>query len=1203
MADEKNPANTPKSEHRRTAGAADFKSFTTFEVEFWLAWEALKNSFLNVLRYVIIAGLFVYLLTAVILLSDIMAFHDRVKSDVGDDSRARRAVLMLHKMHENPDKYPRGDAVLPVGTLAVSLGSLKASFQDLRRFDDFTVRPPEDPSPPLSVKGSATTNDLQTFEILQEGIEEELDKFQKILESDDSATSIKQAIETFKSNHETSKQQHQQQVSPLEARLASLMEDFARLRTSIIGADREITAYDLLKRIQTRMAALIRDIKAPGEAASLIADVEDLEGRIDAMLLASDDLQEHWEASDGGKAAIDGFIVKVSDYAGLSGNLQRIGAGLLAINGRNLGDVLNSTVNGVDEKIDAIMTAVADLKEKWESGDGSKAAIDGFIVEANNHSDLSEDLQRIKQQLRETDGNAIDPIDFSGQLDRLKSDIQSFKGSLSIFPNSQAQIDNLAATVQQIEDVQARPVNETSIVEFLDELEGIEDDIREFGKESPFNPVTPELRKVLMELDQELSKTQKSLSSPQSGDPIDFPPLDLYLSKVEDALDRRYPEHFLIASGLVEDLGALRSHLLTLGTIQPGEYRHDDGDLARGEDAQDLFETRLEVMSEEINDAESKLEKQGRVVALANVLEEDENETAEGAKVKAAGILQDYDALNRFGWLMMPLPTFGLVSPRSPWAEFGLNPLRLATLTTPSITTIYVLVIGAIGSLIYITKYQLKLVVDGHMLRTRPPMPLPWFLFRPIFGVVVALALYFLIRAGQLALGSGTDEEVGTTLNIPVLSVLALFAGILSWQALAMIETRGSVWFKEQSREPLWATGLSNALRTREKSIAECAQQIGRTQEQVGRWLSFKDKVPIELQDRISTWIDMRIDELFGEFKPSERVAGKPMWAVGLRQALDSYDKQIDAEALVELLREDHRPENIERIRAWIVLKQQVPPATQWRLVDLLDVPHHLLFAPEKQNRHVWGTKLRRAIEGRNESVRTVATRMGVQPEQLHAWKELDEEIPPVMQKRLMDVLERSFTQLFEAGDIDDHEGFFKVPLNMTGALKDRNIVPKVFARRIDVEPERVDKWCHANEDERGEIAQPTCDRIERVLEEYGPGPDPFEEPQAALPDGRDDEANQTQPEPTAPEDPPQPRPQSTMGRRKATPETTGLERAMEEEGIEDARGLAKRVYGDKPTSSQVRLVRGWIEGKGISHKNQDRLVEGLKTTHKALFG
>ncbi|MEM7042387.1 MAG: hypothetical protein AAF543_06210, partial [Pseudomonadota bacterium] len=436
------------------------------------------------------------------------------------------------------------------------------------------------------------------------------------------------------------------------------------------------------------------------------------------------------------------------------------------------------------------------------------------------------------------------------------------------------------------------------------------------------------------------------------------------------------------------------------------------------------------------------------------------------------------------------------------------------------------------------------------------------------------------IRAGQLALGSGGGDEVGTTLNIPILSVLALFAGILSWQALAMIESRGGMWFKAQYRRPLWATGLSNALRTHHKSTSECAEQIGRSTEQIERWLIFRDKVPVEMQDRIQTWIDMRTDELFGDVKPGADAAGKPMWAVGLKQAIDNHERQIDAEALVELLREEKRPENIERIRDWIALRLQVSPATQWRLVDLLDVPHHLLFAPELQDRHVWGIRLRRVIEDRKERTKSIADRLGLDPRQVHLWKELEEQIPPAMQERLMKVMERSFTDLFDAGDQGDD--WFLPANNLTGALINADMTKEKFAHEIDVEIERVDRWSDDKEPEP--IAKPTRDTIVRIL--GADSPNLFEEPAQIM--SSEDRVGTGSGEP---------------GSTARPAVATGLKQAMQDRGIDDAAALAELVYQRQPLQRDINRVRDWIDGKRpVPKSRQDRLIEVLETSRDVLF-
>ncbi|MEO1017018.1 MAG: hypothetical protein AAFY56_04925, partial [Pseudomonadota bacterium] len=51
-------------------------------------------------------------------------------------------------------------------------------------------------------------------------------------------------------------------------------------------------------------------------------------------------------------------------------------------------------------------------------------------------------------------------------------------------------------------------------------------------------------------------------------------------------------------------------------------------------------------------------------------------------------------------------------------------------------------------------------------------------------------------------------------------------------------------------------------------SPAECGNQIGRTPEQVERWLAGADMVTPEMQDRITTWLGRPLVEIFGDARP-----------------------------------------------------------------------------------------------------------------------------------------------------------------------------------------------------------------------------------------------------------------------------------------------------------------------------------------------
>ena len=1124
-------------------------------------WEAAKHTISNLLRYAVIAFLFLYLLTAVVLFHDIMAFHDRVADDVGDDARARRVVLMLHEMEQNPEIYPRASTDLPEGTLAVALGAIQASHAELSKFERF-VRAPEkaaegeeQENPKRLTAEEKAKADIEKFEALRESIGEQADAFKELLTENVPDAAILIAIKDFREKMEASSAKHDEAKASAKDRLVSLEKNVADFQAAVRKADDYIPAYRLQQSIRERLDRL--NIRTIDE---------------NSVETAMGSLEQEVQSFAAGLAKLDNAV---KSYLGKETTAEQPEK---ESNGTSDGDLTAMKATGA--KSDGVMMAslgraAGSTTSSSPTLEDKLQAFHGSVIEHEESVVPFKHLAGIHRQLLDLTPESIEPIVFAGEMDALKNDIQSFKGKINRLPNISKTSETLANYIAVIDDALVKPITPASIEAALPGIKDMKTGFDDIADALAFDRLTPKLFHALSAMGREIERTRLAVETVEPGAQVEQPNFEPQLAHIQEALEKRYSGgYFAGALSLVNNVADLRSRLASLETITP--EKHPDAHSNPQKAPQELFDEEMQAMGKKLNTVEERLKEQGRVVALANVLREDENESADSAGIKADGIIQNYDALQRFGWIMLPFST--LVSPTSVWASFGFDPLKLATLTTDSITTIYVFLVGAIGSLIYITKYQLKLVIDGHRIHTRPPRSLPWFLFRPFFGIVVALALYFMVRAGQMAFGSGEDGGVGTTLNIPILSVLALFAGILSWDALRTIETRGQSWFRSQARQPLWATGLGNALRTRGITETECSERIGRSEEQLERWLKFKDQVSIEMQDRIQTWLGVSGDELFGEDKPNEDITGKALWAVGLRAALDSPGTRLDAESLVLLLREEKREDNIKRIEDWIALKKQVPPATQWRLVDLLDVAHSRLFSPDLGNIPVWGLELRRVIEDRMENAQKIADHLALPVQNVHDWKELEKPIPPAMQEPLMACLGCTFSQLFETGDLSHHKDLFLKANNLARALKEKGIDEKDFALDVDVEPERVESWIEGEA-----IARPTRLTIIRVL--GGDSPDLFLPPR--ITDQRDGETDA-----------------GAAGGRRSPAFATGLAKAMEKEGVKDARALAEKLHGSAVTPAKVSRAQSWIDQRTkVSWQMQQRLIILLKTTWKALFG
>ncbi len=521
---------------------------------------------------------------------------------------------------------------------------------------------------------------------------------------------------------------------------------------------------------------------------------------------------------------------------------------------------------------------------------------------------------------------------------------------------------------------------------------------------------------------------------------------------LDRALTARFGTQYTVAKALANNINTMRDQAGAFAQLSAQTYTSSVGEVSEAKAAAEAYQKALAELNRGFADLERSLSSRTRIVAIGDVIRGRAGESEEQANAKARAILQDFDALGRFDGIMMPL---SLVAPQgSTVARIGINPQKLATLSTVSITTIYIFMIGAIGSLIYITKYFIGQALRGRAITEHPDRPLSWLLFRPLFGVVVAFALYLVVQAGQLAFGTGDSDGFGTNLNVPIISVVALFAGLLSWQALAAIETRGKAWFGSQTRGPLWATGLNNALRNENKTVGTCAAQVGRSPEQVERWLMYVDQVTIEMQDRLITWLKRDVDELFDEEKPANQQGGEARWATGLREALESGERRLDAKGLAELLDE----EDDRRVRKWLDLKLQVSPAMQWKLVNALKVPHHRLFDRHINNQPAWAVGLRQAMEQKRLTARLLDERIELDDvARIYAWKELDSAVPIDLQDDLVDALDISHEKLFHRGELGAEVLLWAHDLDVI--LTKEGHSETELATEVDVEPERVTAW------------------------------------------------------------------------------------------------------------------------------------------------
>lgn len=269
---------------------------------------------------------------------------------------------------------------------------------------------------------------------------------------------------------------------------------------------------------------------------------------------------------------------------------------------------------------------------------------------------------------------------------------------------------------------------------------------------------------------------------------------------------------------------------------------------------------------------------------------------------------------------------------------------RLVTWPEGHLTILLTLLMGMLGSTLYTTRFMLDYAVKGYKITEPAPYPTSWFVFRPLFGAATALAIFVLFKAGQLAF-SVDGAATNAPLNPFIIAFMAIVAGLMSWQALDLIQTTGSRWLASQSREPLWAVGLRRALDERQRSIDVLAVQIGCSRRQVDRWLRFRDRVYPEMQQRILVSLtdkehgEVHVEQVFGDTLPKGLVSPPARLAKDLAAALAAADRTV-GEVALRL--------NVSRdiVGGWIERKTPVEPIEQEALADMLDRPVDDLFEP-----------------------------------------------------------------------------------------------------------------------------------------------------------------------------------------------------------------------------------------------------------------
>lgn len=191
----------------------------------------------------------------------------------------------------------------------------------------------------------------------------------------------------------------------------------------------------------------------------------------------------------------------------------------------------------------------------------------------------------------------------------------------------------------------------------------------------------------------------------------------------------------------------------------------------------------------------------------------------------------------------------------------------LALMPNQLLTLFLTLAMGALGSVIHVTRTFFDQRTDE---------PLSWYFFRPFLGIVTAIAVFVLFKAGQIMISDASSPTASSgDLNPFFISFLAVISGLLSERAYQQILRVGVSTFKLDAEGTLrWGVRVKDTMERQAKTAAHMVRFIDEPVDAVTKWVSEAQPIPERSQSIIAAWLNTPARELFTDMAPNQKPAG-----------------------------------------------------------------------------------------------------------------------------------------------------------------------------------------------------------------------------------------------------------------------------------------------------------------------------------------
>jgi len=199
---------------------------------------------------------------------------------------------------------------------------------------------------------------------------------------------------------------------------------------------------------------------------------------------------------------------------------------------------------------------------------------------------------------------------------------------------------------------------------------------------------------------------------------------------------------------------------------------------------------------------------------------------------------------------------YEVLSPYVRWHLLG----ELITAPSDFVVMLLAMLMGGVGGILSVAKS----IVD----RSIPEPSRQDYFLRPLFGMLTALVVFVLFKAGQLALSSNISETA--SLNPFVVGFIGVVSGAMAKPAIDRIERAGASLFGQGAESNWYARGLKprlDALASPERAALVSLLSAGGSM--LGEWE--KEKAPVSDADTriIAAFLRLPVRDLFSSY-PAE---------------------------------------------------------------------------------------------------------------------------------------------------------------------------------------------------------------------------------------------------------------------------------------------------------------------------------------------